>query len=776
MQVSVAPSVLPSLSSPLVREISGDGPAEANILVLTTAASWNDRAAKRPLSDAAGKLLFSQLLKAGVTRASVRVEAICERVPPDQKFFLMDAVEQSDWRMDCLQRIAKFKPNVIVPLGEEPLRLVAPQCLGIQKWHLSIVEGLNRTKVIPLLSPEYVFKFFKEIPFLTFGATRVAEQAKFPEIRRVNRKFIINPTLEESLAWIEAHMNEPELSADIETGQGQITCIGFSTDPREAICIPTLPKSYSPDDFHRLWNAIAKFLGNNASKVGQNLIYDTTYLSKYGILVRNVGHDTMICQKFLHPELPMGLDTVARLNTTEPYWKDEGKNWTLRQDVSELYYYNCKDASVTLEAARAQKVDLARRGLTELFKKQMSYTPPAMQMSWAGLPIDQIERAKLRAELVSEIEGYNSTLNQAAQEKFGEPINPKSPAQVKRLLASFGYRIPTKKGKETSDKGALLKLRLKHTESPILTPLIQISEANKRLSSYIDYLCDPDERLRFTLYNHGTESARWSCGLDPWSRGLNAQTVPTEVKSQFCAPEGYTFIEVDLKQAESRFVAWDGPVPKLQEMYRDGIDIHRFVASHPLLFNKTMDKISKDERQLGKKTGHAANYGMQAETLSTSCLLEMNLILSVPKAAQMLIGYHQALDGGVLRWQKKIEEEISRTKKLITPLGYQRYFYDRIGHDLFKEAYAYKPQNTVVTVINYLMAYLYGKPGVTLLDQIHDSLLLLTRVTNVLPILTLIKDQDAWNPKMQLSGGELRIPIEIKHGSRWSSMETVFDG
>lgn len=759
----------------LVREITGDGPEDAKIVVLTDCPTYSDKPAGRSLSDYVGKLLFSEFLKAGITRSRVRVESICQRIPPNRKLYLLDQEERNAWNADCLERLGKFRPNVLVPLGEDALRLVTDKT-SIQKWHLSIFEGFQGIKTIPLLHPEYILKIFKEIPFLTFGAMRVAEESQYSEIPTIKRNFIINPSVDESLAWIRnAILTARELSLDIETASGQITCIGFSTHPKEAICIATQAKDYSPEAFHRLWTGIQQLLNSPLEKIGQNLIYDTTYLSKYGIRTRNIRHDTMVCQKFLHPELPMGLDTIARLYTKEPYWKDEGKDWGLRQDINQLYYYNCKDSACTLEASHGQSVDLIRRGLEKLFyEKQMSWTPPAMQMSWSGLPIDQTERGTLIDSTKTEIQKLESELNSVSREKLGEEINPRSHQAVKRLLVAYGYRVPTERGKETSNKAALLKLRLKDPESRILTPLIQISEANKRLSSFLEYDFDSDNRVRYTLYNHGTESARWSSGLDPWGKGFNSQTIPSELKSQFTSVD--PMIEIDLKQAESRFVAWDGPVPKLQQMFRDGTDIHRFVASHPLMFNKPMEQITNDERQLGKKAGHASNYGMSAPTLSNQCLVEMDLVLSVNKAQRMLDGYHAAMEGGILRWQQKIRDEVTRTKKLKTPLGYERIFYDRICPELFKEAYAYRPQNTVVTVINFLMGHLYGRPGVLLLNQVHDSLLLAVKPDRISETMELIKDQDAWNPRMQLSGGELRIPIEVKYGHNLKKMEKVFEG
>jgi DNA polymerase I-like protein with 3'-5' exonuclease and polymerase domains len=232
-------------------------------------------------------------------------------------------------------------------------------------------------------------------------------------------------------------------------------------------------------------------------------------------------------------------------------------------------------------------------------------------------------------------------------------------------------------------------------------------------------------------------------------------------------------VEVDLKQADGRFVAWDAAEPKLIDMYTRGVDIHRFVAAQPELFNKPLDQITKDERQLGKKAGHAANYGVMEHTLALSCLKEMDLVVSPQRARQMLEGYHR-LFPGVRAWQKRIENEVKFSKRLSTPLGRERTFYDRLGPDMFREAYAYRPQSTVADVINHLV--LHAFTHIPILIQIHDSCLFEVEERNLECALARIKDQKTWNPILHLLGGNLLIPIEIKIGQSWGDMKEIFSG
>jgi DNA polymerase-1 len=315
-----------------------------------------------------------------------------------------------------------------------------------------------------------------------------------------------------------------------------------------------------------------------------------------------------------------------------------------------------------------------------------------------------------------------------------------------------------------------MKLRLRDPESTMLNNLIRYSEKAKELSSYLQYAYDDDGRMRYTLSVHGTETGRMSCYKDPWNRGLNIQTVPKHLRHQYIASPGMRMIEVDLRQAESRFVAWDAPEPTMIEMYKSGADIHRFVASQPELFNKTLGEISGDERQLGKKVGHAANYGMKEYTLSETCLVEMDLVLPTAKAKRMLAGYHRIFPG-VRLWQNKVRNEVLHRKRLRTPLGFERYFYARPSDDQAKEAYAYRPQNVVTQTINHLALHMFGHAR--LLMQGHDALLMEVPEERMKPALARIYDLAAWNPSYVLPGGVFQIPIEVKVGVNWYELVEV---
>lgn len=235
--------------------------------------------------------------------------------------------------------------------------------------------------------------------------------------------------------------------------------------------------------------------------------------------------------------------------------------------------------------------------------------------------------------------------------------------------------------------------------------------------------------------------------------------------------------EVDLRQAESRFIAWDGPIPKMQQMYIDGVDIHRYVAS--IIFGKPINEITDKERQLGKKSGHGANYRMRENTFADNCLKEMDHVLSPHEAKRCLDGYKLAWAGDLERWQNRQIRIVKQRRFLETPFGNKRYFYDRMSPKLENEICAYVPQSTVPHIINFLVKKLfYSRPSrsLRLLMQGHDSVKFEIDPLSEHRAIEACKDQESWNPILDLPGGKLRIPVEIKRGFNFYEMETVYEG
>lgn len=675
-----------------------------------------------------------------------------------------------------LRNVSEAGACVILALGDSVTELLTGE-RGIDKWQASVLRRDSRT-IIPCYSADRVAADLSLQVWVALCCRKAAAELTSPT-KEPKYDFLLNPPLEMALAFLRRAHDADAISVDIETGRGQINTFGVAISPTEAIAINVLPDRLGAPAYHELWNAIRSLVeSDNQPKILQNFIYETLFLSRYGISLRGVTHDTMICQKFLWPEFEMGLDAVGRMYTDMPYWKDDGKSWNNIRDWERHYEYNCKDTVGTFKGYQGQTADLKQRGLDTLHNEYIRRLfPAAAEMCSWGFPVSQSALAALKKEVSTEADALLVSLR---REAGAGGLNPRSPTQVKNFLKGKGYRIPTKKGKESTDEKSLKKLRLKYPADESLSTLLRLAKLNKAHSSYLSFVPWADGRMKYQLIAAGTETMRMTGYCDPWDGGFNPQTAPggnkgINIKSVFCASEGHTLLQVDLRQAESRFVAYDSADLNLIRTLEDPArDIHKEVAAE--IYGIPLKEVTKQQRQLGKKSGHGANYSMKEATFQDSCIQEMDLVLSHTEANNTLEAYHR-LFPGIRQWHARIRKELAQTRSLRTPSGWERYFYGRLDDDMFRQAYAFRPQSTIPWIVNLLMLHLMqrrteGQFSFRLLLQCHDSLLLEVPLGPDVKLISAASHRlDDWHPEVTLAGGRLRIPVSIETGQSWGNLE-----
>jgi len=693
-----------------------------------------------------------------------------------------------------LSEVSSLKPSVrvIVGLGEDTLRNQAGK-KGIDKWQLSPLPLSEGRLFIPTFDFGRMQKQYELGLYFEMALHRAVTLSSKPISPQVER-FSLNPSLEETYAVLEHLERADTLAVDVETGYGQINTVGFAWSESDAIAINVLPDRGSDVTHYELWNRIRRVLESPGRKVFQNFIYDVSYFSAYGIRVENIAHDTMHAMRVLWPELDMNLGNVGRVYTLRPYWKDDGKvegeegkrkDWGNIRDWTRHYLYNCRDTSGTFEAAKAQEADLKRRSLDSFFYDYvMKMTGPVLEMTSRGMPLSLEIQEKLRKEVEEEIANLTKQFHAAC----GSEVNPRSPKQVLTWLKQAGVTPPKifdkTKGiyKESTDAKSLKKIHFKNPNIPGLPQLQRIKTLDKALSSYINFSPRPDGRLPYSLNITGTETLRFSGGKDPWDRGFNIQTIPREggevsIKQMFVAPEGWTFIEADLKAAETYFVAYASVCPKLMEMLHSGADIHKHVALAILrALGKLESDYTKQWRNLGKKTGHGANYLMKEGTFVENVFKDMDMILTKKEGKIILESYFGEFPE-IRHWHGQIRSELYQKRRLRAPTGWERYFYGRPGDDMLREAIAWAPQHTVPWVINQMMFHLVeerrkGNLEFHLISQVHDALYLLVRDDWLERVAIECVDYKRWHPELNLPGGKLQIPVEVEVAKCLATKET----
>jgi len=772
--------------------VLGTGPLDSKICVLVDFPRVSAAAEGEVLFGFEKDFIYGKLLKAGIHPSTVRFESIVPFCPPNKTTRAINPMELDTYIRDTKQRLNDLSELcVIVPLGELCLGEICGK-RGIDKWQLSLLDtlpSLTCRKAIPSYLPDRLFGEFHNQIFVELAFVKAKEEMRWKELIRTPKNFLINRTVDETVDFLERAKQADKLSIDIETSSGRINTFGVAISPDTAIAIGILPSRFGTATHHKIWSLIAELCQSDQPKILQNYMYETMYLSRYGIKLNNIHHDTMWAQKFLYPELKKGLDNVGRIYTKQPYWKEDNKNWNNIKDWDEHYLYNCKDTCYTYEGYINQRADLIDRNLSDLFYNfVMRFAPCISEMCSRGLGISNDQLHALQKDTNERIEQLTTELNLVTEPAV---INPKSNKQLKDYFKSKNFMLykkydsKTKTYKESTNQTSLKKMRIKYKTCAEIPLLLDLSTLNKAKSSYLDIKYDTDNRMRFTLNGVGTETMRWSGHKDPWNKGINPQTVPggykgINVKKIFEAPEGKIFFNVDLKQAESRFVAYDSCDNNLIDMLEDDTkDIHSYVAAE--IFNCTPEDIIREtkagdkvKRSLGKKSGHGANYAMGVPTFIEQCIGD-DIILTKKEAENVLESYHR-LFPGIRRWHQRIRGEVRQTRKLHNPVGWERYFYGRLGDDLFREAYAFRPQSTIPYITNALMLYLWdqretGRIEFNLLLQVHDSLLFEVEPKYVDQLGEICLNTNSWHPEVILPAGKLVIPTDCETGQYWGEMK-----
>jgi hypothetical protein len=199
----------------------------------------------------------------------------------------------------------------------------------------------------------------------------------------------------------------------------------------------------------------------------------------------------------------------------------------------------------------------------------------------------------------------------------------------------------------------------------------------------------------------------------------------------FVAPDGYEFAEYDMSQAEARIVALLADDMELLGAF-DEIDVHKMTANW--IFGTKVDKITTDQRFIGKAARHGGHYGMgkrrhMIEVNSNARRFGIDLRISEWRAGKNLETFHNKSPKIKGVFHKDVEAAIQRDRTLRNPFGSERVFFDRWGDDLFKEAYAHIPQSTVPD--HLILAGFRVKrrlPWLQFCIEAHDSFTVLYRV------------------------------------------------
>ena len=572
------------------------------------------------------------------------------------------------------------------------------------------------------------------------------------------------------------------LAVDIETYVGdpdrRIRCVGycalFPDGTTHSVVVPF--KSLDA------WNFVRQLNDSKPAKVFQNGMYDNAYFLRWNVPVRNWFYDTLHQFHSYLSELPKRLDFITAFSVRYVrYWKDDSAG-----SEHDLFEYNGRDCWATMMSCLAllSVPEWARKNYLEEFPLVF----PCLTMELDGIAVNEKKFYEARAGVEATLEQHKAKLDRW----LGPDFNPGSHVQVKNLLRALGIKNP-----ESSDDAALTAYK---AESPlaehVLDEVTAVRKANKLLSNYFVWDKFWQGRLHYKLNPAGTDTGRLASSESSFWCGYQIQNIPRgpQVKSYLEADVGYDGIaEVDYSQSEARCVAYLSGCMNLINLVESEYDYHSYNASK--FFGVKYEEVTKDIRDLSKRTNHGANYNMGAvvmlQTMGPKNVLKAQKLLGLPaqwsliQVCQFLLDAYARTYPEVKKdWYQHIIRTVTITNKLIV-LGRTRYtFLDPSkSKPALNSLVAHGPQSLSVAIINKALYPLwrrtvYGdlRNRVRLKAQIHDSVLFTYIGQDTPPLVR----EAMINPQIiaDIHGVErtMKIPVDLSIGKAppsrfWSQLK-----
>ncbi len=381
---------------------------------------------------------------------------------------------------------------------------------------------------------------------------------------------------------------------------------------------------------------------------------------------------------------------------------------------------------MTLALGQELEVKLAAASLDRLLRElEMPLAPVLARMERRGVLVDLAAFASFLADVQAELDRATGEVFAAA----GGPFNLRSSQQLGQLLFEQLKLKPAGKtpgGAASTSQEALERLEGSH---PVIAPILEFRRLEKLRSTYLEpfpKLVHDDGRVRTTFNQLATATGRLS------SSNPNLQNIPIRgeqgrrMRRCFCAPPGALLVAADYSQIELRVLAHLSQDPTLLAAFREGQDIHSRTAS--LLFDKTADAVSADERRNAKTINFGLIYGMGPQKLARE------LGLSVKQAKAFIERYFSRLTG-LREFYDQVEAEAKAQGAVTTICGRRRLLPDidsrnaQMQSAARRQAINTRIQGSAADIIKMAMLRAEADErlqnlGARLILQVHDELVL----------------------------------------------------
>jgi DNA polymerase I len=385
--------------------------------------------------------------------------------------------------------------------------------------------------------------------------------------------------------------------------------IGLSSGNDRGLYVPAASEA---------WPALVPWLEDeSAPKGGHDLVATLATLRRAGVHVRGIVADSACASHLTQPSgwSPHELPGVARHVLGRSLPDDaavrgaggERKGWRdLPDERAAQVACERAVASAAITETLAPNID------GSLLREYLELSDTLVRMELAGIAIDtqhldrtEVTFAAIERELEAQIEAL-----------AGHAFNINSSAQLGKVLfeeLQLPVVLRTKTGFSTSNE-ALERIEHAH---PIIAHVLRWRRLRRLRDSWMIALrrcVHADGRVHSRVYHARSFSGELVNTNPDLGRVPGATPEMAEIRRAFVAPPGRLLMSVDFSQLGLYVLAHLTKDPALVEPLRTRADVHRLTASAVL--DKPTDRITPEERQLGKVVNFATFAGQGASALA----------------------------------------------------------------------------------------------------------------------------------------------------------------
>ena len=413
-------------------------------------------------------------------------------------------------------------------------------------------------------------------------------------------------------------------------------------------------------------------------------------------------------------------------------------------DINAIKEYSCANVDAMLQVYNKLRNDLILKqsySTHQIIDKPMIRILSIIEQQGVLLDTNVLKKTSL---------DFNSRLGALEKKIYkeaGREFNIGSPKQLGEIFFDeMGFDGGKKSKSGSWSTSADILEDLVQQDVLIAKLVLDWRQLSKLINTYSDKLpslVNPNTKRIHTNYLlAGTSTGRLSSN-DP-----NLQNIPIrtedgrKIRQAFVAPKNSKLISADYSQIELRLLAHIANVPKLNEAFKNRLDIHTMTASQ--VFSIAESKISSDLRRRAKAINFGIIYGISPYGLAKQ------LNISNSEAKTYIEKYFNQFPG-IKEYMKTQVDFCKKNDYVLTPFGRKIYLYNINDKNKIRQSFAERQainaplQGGAADIIKLAMKKIshekiLNSKNCKLLLQVHDELIFEVNDSEVQKSKKLIRD------------------------------------